>query len=246
MTVSAFRLDRFEVTEGRFRKFRSAWVAGWRPAGGAGKHRHLPGGGFAGETGWLSSWNAQVDSNLMETGGGGLKCGGSWAWSSQPDASENTFMNCPNWYSSYAFCIWDGGFLPSEREFEYTASGGQDRVFPWSNPPSSDSIDATRAAYDNNQGRLVPGSLPAGGGRWGHDDLGGNAREWVLDWYDENAGSIACTDCANAGPEAGLANRVERGGSFYYSSTWLRGAARGQAAPDGQDDTLGFRCARSP
>src|SRR5690606_7167704 len=30
-TVSTFRLDKYEVTVGRFRKFAAAWDGGWRP-----------------------------------------------------------------------------------------------------------------------------------------------------------------------------------------------------------------------
>jgi formylglycine-generating enzyme required for sulfatase activity len=40
-TVTDFRLDKYEVTVGRFRKFKAAWDAGWRPSAGAGKHEHL-------------------------------------------------------------------------------------------------------------------------------------------------------------------------------------------------------------
>jgi len=43
-TVSPFRLDKYEVTVGRFRQFVSAVVAGWRPRPGSGKHIHLNGG----------------------------------------------------------------------------------------------------------------------------------------------------------------------------------------------------------
>src|SRR5690606_18419557 len=72
--VSSFRLDRFEVTVGRFRAFRAAWDAGWRPEGGSGKHVHLNGGkGLRTggppiyESGWHPSylnWTAPTDANL--------------------------------------------------------------------------------------------------------------------------------------------------------------------------------------
>ncbi len=43
-SVSGFRLDKYQVTVGRFRQFVAASVAGWRPAAGSGKHAHLNGG----------------------------------------------------------------------------------------------------------------------------------------------------------------------------------------------------------
>ncbi len=45
-TVSGFRLDKYEVTVGRFRQFVKAWNggAGWTPPPGSGKHAHLNGG----------------------------------------------------------------------------------------------------------------------------------------------------------------------------------------------------------
>src|SRR5580658_814553 len=43
-TVSNFRLDKYEVTVGRFRQFVNAWNGGWKPLGGSGKHTHLNGG----------------------------------------------------------------------------------------------------------------------------------------------------------------------------------------------------------
>ncbi len=43
-TVSSYRLDKYEVTVGRFRAFVDGWVGNWCPAAGAGKHTHLNGG----------------------------------------------------------------------------------------------------------------------------------------------------------------------------------------------------------
>src|SRR5262249_10327197 len=68
-TVSSFRFDKYEVTIGRFRQFVAAWVGGWRPGKGDGRHAHLNGGSglldssqstVTYESGWDSSWNATI------------------------------------------------------------------------------------------------------------------------------------------------------------------------------------------
>ncbi|WP_437301713.1 hypothetical protein [Sorangium sp. So ce426] len=52
-TVSDFRLDRFEVTVGRFRAFLSEYPASW-PAVGAGAHPKIP------DSGWRAAWDANL------------------------------------------------------------------------------------------------------------------------------------------------------------------------------------------
>ena len=54
-----------------------------------------------------------------------LACSDSYAtWTNTAGSQENLPINCVNWCEAYAFCIWDGGFLPSEAEWEYAAAGG--------------------------------------------------------------------------------------------------------------------------
>ena len=80
-TVSTFRLDKYDVTVGRFRQFVNAWSAGagWMPTAGSGKHAHLNGGeglinsGSVGE--YEPGWVASDDSNISPTNTpAGLRC----------------------------------------------------------------------------------------------------------------------------------------------------------------------------
>ncbi|MGH7297911.1 MAG: formylglycine-generating enzyme family protein, partial [Polyangiaceae bacterium] len=138
-SVTGFQLDKYLVTVGRFRQFVSAWAngAGYTPPSGAGKHTHLNGGlglvnvgappdaGTVYETGWIATNEiVPTDENLTS-------CTPS-TWTTSAGSNENKPINCVTWEESYAFCIWDGGFLPSESEWEYAAAGGSEqREYPW-------------------------------------------------------------------------------------------------------------------
>ena len=264
-TVTSFRLDRFEVTVGRFRKFVAAVVGGWVPAIGSGKHAHLnggkglvataaDGGAAAFEPGWDGAWTA----SLATTQAGWttkLSCDASYqTWPPSP-GRERAPINCVTWYEAFAFCIWDDGFLPSEAEWNYAAAGGGgssgQRVYPWSIPPMSTAVDCAHANYGGGNfpttacppaGAMDVGATsPAGDGFFGQPDLTGNVWEWNLDSSKPYASP--CLDCAESSASQ---TRVIRGGSFSDGTSGWRLAIRNNVEPATRGNDLGIRCARTP
>jgi formylglycine-generating enzyme required for sulfatase activity len=254
-TVSDFRLDKYEVTVGRFRQFVAAVEAGWRPTLGEGRHTHLNGGmglvnsgrvgGF--EAGWDAAWTASLPTTAAAWTTA-LSCNPTYqTWTSAPGRDEGKALNCLSLYAAQAFCLWDGGFLPSEAEWNYAASGGSEqRVYPWSSPPRSTRFDATRAvAGIGVTGRVaLVGSTPAGNGLYGHSDLSGNLAEWALDGWASPYEAGACSDCSNLLPAS--SSGVIRGGDFYdIAFEWLA-SSRLNFLSASRYFVVGARCARAP
>ncbi len=258
--ITDFDLDAYEVTVGRFRNFVIAWDNGFRPADGSGLHSHLNGGqGLVDssgqalyEPGWNKNWSTSGNLGAITMQGDWdtlfqrSSCGTDATWTVSPGPNENKPINCVDWYMAYAFCIWDGGFLPSEAEWNYAAAGGGgssgQRVYAWSSPSTSETIDCTYATYGTcSTGPQVAGLLPKGNGRYGQSDLTGNEWEWTLDYFASYV--TPCQDCAYTSSTA-AGQRTIRGESFSYTANQLYVANR-----DNDDPTVvyaydGFRCAR--
>jgi hypothetical protein len=148
-----------------------------------------------------------------------------------------------SWYVAYAFCIWDAGFLPSEAEWNFAASGGaEQRVYPWSIPPTSKDIDMSHAVYGSVASAAVGSKSPLGDGLFGHADLAGNLAEWTLDVY-ANPLNVLCNDCAVL---SGGSSRVVRGGGFAADGVDVIAAKAIAQPPSDRLSIRGVRCARSP
>jgi formylglycine-generating enzyme required for sulfatase activity len=246
--LSSFSLDAFEVTVGRFRRFVERWDY-TPPPPGAGAHPRIAG------SGWQSAWNARLprdrgvfeSSFKTECAKEGLAVYSAWTLKNLHD---DIAMNCVNWYEAFAFCVWDGGRLPTEAEWELAAANGAENdLFPWggeradpsralfgclpdSGPPCTFTDVTTVGTHASGKTRIAPG----------HHDLGGNVAEWTLDIMEGYQGAPV-DDPASVGEEGA---RVIRGGSFATDETPMRAAARAVAVSSGRGTGVGFRCARTP
>ena len=249
-TVSAFRLDVYKVTVGRFRKFVNADMGTQAkpPAAGAGS-RTL--NGLPDQGGWETSWNSMLAVDRTELLTRLNSCNVlKNTWTNSPGSKENRPMVCVSWYEAMAFCIWDGGFLPTVAQRQYAAAAGsQQRAYPWSNPPGSTAINCSLTSYGGSNypttacatAPVDVGSVAGDIGAFGQRGLGGNVSEWTLDCYQ---GTLppTCSDCASLSGT----QRILCGSSFYDDALAARVAWTSATVPDFRGLQVGFRCARAP
>jgi sulfatase modifying factor 1 len=249
-TVSSFFLDRFEVTVGRFRKFVEAYSQDMTVIG-SGKNLKVPQ-----DTGWDQSFNSYMVKDRDALKAALVNCvvpkvatTPVHTWTDIAGDNEEKPINCVHWYEAYAFCIWDGGRLPTEVEWGYAWLGGNLlRPFPWGDKPDAPdaavidcSLNGTSQPCTlSNISRV--GSLRDGDGLWKQADLAGNMSEWVRDTWADAYPPPPCEDCANVVP--GGTMRVYRGGSWIDTQDKITSTYRWAGGDQQRPAEVGFRCAR--
>lgn len=150
---------------------------------------------------------------------------------------SNHPINCIDLKMADAFCRWADKRLPSEREWEYAASGGRERRrFSWG---------ATNPTPDNNCYDHPGGSCPVkqfAAGAFGLHDMTGNVWEWTASQFAPYP-SKTKPDIIE---KRGRLQYVYRGGSWSRRfPKWMRNVLRNRYEPDKYSAAIGMRCVRS-
>lgn len=128
--------------------------------------------------------------------------------------------------------------LPTEAEWEYAASGGQNHTYAGSNTIGK------VAWYTANSGSSTHAVGQKQANRFGLYDMSGNVWEWCNDWFGKEYYKNSSRNNPQ-GPSSG-SNRVLRGGSWVITPPSARAANRNSYWPDFRNFNLGFRLVFSP
>jgi formylglycine-generating enzyme required for sulfatase activity len=237
-TVGPFAIDTHEVTVARFREFVNHYAC-WRAAG----HPAVNEGAIAGQSGfgWLIAWtpllsDTQPDARLACDPDGGPSRA-TWKETAGDPSSENLPINCVTWYEALAFCIWDGGRLPTEAEWEFAAGGDQG----WPYPTGFSEPFFMTANFNSPSGSPVV-VVSANAQAHGTTYLAGNVAEWVFDGPSVYRTCTSTTDCVAL--PGSMPTRGVRGGSWSDPLVEIRTARRNLRDAAQRTAHVGFRCAR--
>jgi len=257
VTVSGFAVDAYEVTVARFRAFWSA-PADQRAAVRAAPIRYPDGTTID----WLGAARLPMRSPPE-----GEACN----WTDAPGTSEREAhpINCADWWTAQEFCVWDGGRLPTEAEWEYAARwrpAGRampGRLYPWGDEDPSPACNRAQWNFacggrggDDGRGTRRVGSFETGASG-GIFDLAGNVDEWTADRDARYGAGTSADPCVGRAMKenplcvtgaVATSNRVVRGGSYSIPSdqvAWLRSASRGGLGGTALPGATGFRCVRT-
>jgi len=153
------------------------------------------------------------------------------------DGQENNPVSQVSFNDAAAYCKWAGKDLPTEAQWEKAARGYSGFIYPW----GSSEPKENEANFDGMIGSTTPVTeYEVGQSPYGLNDMAGNVKQWVKDWY--GTGERAPKN--PTGPASGE-EHVIKGGSFIEGAESLRSSNRDRYAPNYSSLLFGFRCAET-
>ncbi len=230
VTISAFRMSKYEITNAQFATF-----------------LNLKG---VGSSGICSTGNYQSQPLIFPSTGSydfGLHFNGlQWV----PVATyENNPVTNVTWYGAAEFANFAGGRLPTEAEWEYACRANTTTPFntgvclnftqanyTWIYPYNTCTNNITNSPAKTQ----VVDSYTSNA--FGLNNMHGNVWEWVSDWY----GAYPTTPQTNpTGPTSGT-YKILRGGSFGDYARFCRSAFHLNFYPNNTQYNIGFRVVFAP
>ena len=230
VTLSAFRMSKYETSNAQFAAFLNA-----KSIGSNGLYAL---GAYPSE---LLIFDCGPFNGLFYTGS---------QWQAAAGI-ENHPVVCVTWYGATEFATYAGGQLPTEAEWEYACRGNTTTAFStgaclnntqanyyW-DPPLPGCSD-TITTFPLGQTQAINSYSP---NAFGLHNMHGNVLEWCADWL----GTYSTTAQTNPTGASTGSSRVVRGGSWYYDARYCRSAYRSGYNPGGiNGDYIGFRLAFAP
>ncbi|RMG14360.1 MAG: hypothetical protein D6731_10505 [Planctomycetota bacterium] len=234
--LDAFRIDRYEVTNGQYARFLA-----WQRRHKSKAHKYC----------------SPLEPRSKATPDGHVPA----YWEDPRFRGDAYPVVGVDWFDAYAFAAWAGKRLPTEAEWERAARGTDGRTYPWGEALepgrcltahrvltlwgrelTSETVDAFRAWLRSVE-RLTArvDAFPEGRSPVGAFNTSGNVAEWTADWYTRDIYQVPENP---RGPASGT-ERVIRGGHWLsVDPRHLTTTARDKLPPLERRQWLGFRCAQ--